>query len=148
MQIKNIVFDFGGVLIDWNPRYLYKDVFSKESEVDYFLQEVCNAEWNIQQDAGRSFKEGISELIKLFPDYEKEIKLYYSDWIKMISGEIKENTSLLKELKDEFRLFGLTNWSAETFPLVYPHYSFFDYLEGIIVSGKEKLSNIPDRREK
>lgn len=138
-DIKYIVFDFGGVLIDWNPLYLYKNVFKEESELNFFLNEVCNHKWNEKQDAGRSFKDGIAELIIEYPQYQKEIELFRTNWLDMIGGEIKENTSLIDELREEYLLFGLTNWSAETFPLIYHKYPFFKKLDTIIVSGEEKL---------
>lgn len=138
-DIKYIVFDFGGVLIDWNPRYFYKNVFKDESELDFFLNEVCNHSWNEKQDAGRSFKDGIADLVIKHPQYSKEIEMFYTNWIDMIGGDIKENTSLIDELWQEYLLFGLTNWSAETFPLIYDKYPFFEKLDGIIVSGEEKL---------
>lgn len=139
MDIKNIVFDFGGVLIDWNPGYLYNTIFQDEHELTFFLDNVCNAEWNLKQDEGRPFSDGIAELSRKFPQYTGEIEIYYSQWMKMIGGEIHQNTSLITELKDHYRLFGLTNWSAETFPLVYDMYPFFKELEGILVSGTERL---------
>ena len=143
MEIKNIVFDFGGVLMDWDPRYLFKKVFSNESDLDFFLKNVCNDEWNYQQDAGRPFQEAIQERIQLYPDFKNEIEQYYDNWIEMIGGEISENTALIPKLKSNYRLFGLTNWSAETFPLVYDQYPFFKDLEGIVVSGAEKMAK-PD----
>lgn len=138
-DIKYIVFDFGGVLIDWDPLYLYKNRFKEKAELNFFLNEVCNHQWNEKQDAGRSFKDGIAELITEYPQYREEIELFHTNWIDMIGGEIKENTSLIDELRNEYLLFGLTNWSAETFPLVYNKYSFFKKLDHIIVSGEEKL---------
>jgi 2-haloacid dehalogenase len=138
MAIKNIVFDFGGVLIDWNPRYFYKDIFSEQSEMETFLREVCNSQWNMKTDAGLSFSEATKELQKQHPEYSNEIELYHRNWEKMISGEIIENTSLLENLKTKYRLFGLTNWSAEAFPVAFKKYSFFEKFEGIIVSGQEK----------
>ena len=145
MKIKNIIFDFGGVLIDWNPRYLYRNVFQDEAEMEYFLKDVCSTEWNIKQDAGRSLNEATEELVKEIPQYEKEIRNYYSDWVKMVGGAIEENATLIKDLKDKYRLFGLTNWSAETFPIVFDQYPFFKELEGIVVSGTEKIIK-PDAR--
>lgn len=139
MDIKNIVFDFGGVLIDWNPEYLYKSIFQDEQELAFFLNNVCSADWNLKQDNGRSFSDGIAELSRKFPQYTGKIEIYYSQWIKMVGGEIHQNTSLIKELKDHYRLFGLTNWASETFPLVYDKYPFFKELEGIIVSGTEGI---------
>lgn len=140
MEINNIIFDFGGVLIDWNPEYLYRNIFKDEKELKFFLNEICNPEWNLQQDGGRSFQEANKELIMKFPQYEAEIEKYYNRWIEMIGGEIHENTSLLKPLKTNYSLFGLTNWSAETFPQVYNKYSFFKEFEGIVVSGRERLT--------
>ncbi|PWJ42773.1 HAD family hydrolase [Sediminitomix flava] len=139
MEIKNIIFDFGGVVMDWDPRYLYKDIFNDTDEMEYFLTEVCTLEWNATLDEGKSFSDGVAELLPKFPQYKKEIKLYHTNWIKMIAGEIKKNTSLIPLVKENYRLFGLTNWSAETFPLVFHDYPFFKELEGIVVSGEEKV---------
>lgn len=144
MEIKNIVFDFGGVLLDWNPRYFYKNVFSDKSEMEFFLREVCNPQWNLKMDAGYSFAEATKELLDQHPEYKTEIDLYLRNWETMIGGEIIENSKLLKPLKAKYRLFGLTNWSAEAFPVVYEKYPFFKNFEGIIVSGQEKLVK-PDK---
>jgi 2-haloacid dehalogenase len=139
MAIKNIVFDFGGVLIDWNPRYFYKDVFRDNSEMEFFLREICNSQWNMKTDAGLSFSEATKELQNQYPKYSSEIELYHRNWEKMISGEIIENTGLLEILKPKYRLFGLTNWSAEAFPIAFEKYSFFKNFEGIVVSGQERM---------
>ena len=139
MAIKNIIFDFGGVLIDWNPRYFYKDVFTDIKEMEYFLSEVWSPQWNMKHDAGYSFSEITHELQELHPKYRNEIEMYQQNWQKMIKGEISENTELLNTLKSKYRLFGLTNWSAEAFPVIYPKYEFFKVFEGIVVSGEEKL---------
>jgi 2-haloacid dehalogenase len=139
MAIKNIIFDFGGVLIDWNPRYFYKDVFSDIKEMEYFLSDVWSPQWNMKHDAGFSFSEITHELQELYPEYRNEIEMYQQNWQKMIKGEISENTKLLDTLKSKYRLFGLTNWSAEAFPVIYPKYEFFKVFEGIVVSGEEKV---------
>lgn len=139
MKIKNIIFDFGEVLIGWNPRNLYRKHFETEEEMEYFLNEVCTAEWNQTLDAGLSFDEGIQQLLPLYPEYEKQIKAYKSEWEQMVTGEIIDNVSLITKLKSKYRLFGLTNWSSETFKIVRPLYSFFNDLEGIVVSGEEKI---------
>ena len=139
MPVKNIIFDFGGVLIDWNPRYFYKDVFSDTKEMEYFLSEVWSPQWNMKHDSGHSFSEITKELQQLHPEYSDEIEMYQHNWEVMIKGEISENTKLLDPLKVKYRLFGLTNWSAEAFPVIYPQYEFFKVFEGIIVSGEEKV---------
>ena len=145
MEIKNIIFDFGGVLIDWNPKYLYQSVFQDAKQMNFFLDNICTPEWNIKQDAGRSFIEATQELVNEYPQYEKEIKMFYSNWSEMIGGDIKDNVCLLKDLKNKYRLFGLTNWSAESFPIVFNKYPFFEEFEGIVVSGTEKMIK-PDAR--
>ncbi len=139
--IDTIVFDLGGVLIDWNPRHLYKEVFDDPNEMEKFLTEICDGQWNAQMDAGKPFQTGVDELSEKYPQYRKQIQLYADRWIDMIGGEIVGTSDLLNQIaKDrQFRLLALTNWSAETFPLVRHDYSFFELFEGIVVSGEEKL---------
>lgn len=139
MKIKNIVFDFGGVLVDWNPRYLYKDHFQDENEMEFFLKNICTDEWNLQQDKGRSLSEATLELQNKFPTYYSLIQLYYDKWEMMLKGEIPDTVSLLYLLKKRYRIFGLTNWSAETITIAYKRFSFFKEFDGIVVSGEEKL---------
>ena len=117
-HIKNIVFDLGGVLIDWNPVYLYRKLFDQEDEMHTFLEKVCPYSWNLQQDAGRTWKEAIAERVELYPEYEPQIKAYFERWPEMLGGAMAATVAILKELKeqDQYRLLALTNWSAETFP--------------------------------
>ena len=138
-KIKNIIFDFGGVLIDWNPEYLYKDEFESEFDMKCFLENICTPEWNIQQDAGRPLAEATEILQKKHPEHKEMIGLYYGRWEEMLGGVIEDNVQVLHLLKDKYPLYGLTNWSAETIPIAYSRYDFFNYLEGIVVSGDEKL---------
>ncbi len=139
MGIKNIIFDFGGVLIDWNPVYLYNKVFDDKKEMEYFLENICHSDWNILQDEGRPLAEATSLLQKKFPDYSEQIGHYYGRWEEMLGGTIDENVKLIKPLKDQYKVYGLTNWSAETLPIAKTRYNFFKELDGIIVSGDEKL---------
>jgi len=143
--IKNIVFDFGGVIVDWNPEYLFKDVFSDRSELDHFLENICTPDWNEKQDAGRSLSEAVRTLQERHPKYRDEIRLYYDQWTTMLGGPIEQNVALLNPLKMNYRIFGLTNWSAETFTIAYDLYPFFGEFEGIVVSGFERLAK-PDER--
>jgi 2-haloacid dehalogenase len=143
--IKNVVFDFGGVLVDWNPEYLFKDVFSSHAEMDHFLENVCNSDWNEQQDAGRSITDAIRTQQERYPQYREEIRMYYDQWTTMLGGAIEQNVALLEPLKTRYRLFGLTNWSTETFPIAWDMYPFFRTFEGIVISGEEKLKK-PDVR--
>jgi len=137
-QLKNIIFDFGGVLIDWNPVYLYRQVFDTEEEMNYFLEHVCRYDWNLLQDAGRPLEEGTRLLQEKYPEYAEEIAMYYGRWEEMIGGIYEENTKLIKPLKEKYKVYGLTNWSAETLPLAMKRYDFFADFDGIVVSGAEK----------
>lgn len=136
--LKNIIFDFGGVLIDWNPIYLYQEIFDKEEDMNYFLEHVCRYEWNVLQDAGRSLAEGTRVLQEQHPEYHEEIAMYYGRWDEMLGGTIKENVKLIKPLKEKYNIYGLTNWSAETIPIAMERYDFFKDLDGMVVSGAEK----------
>ena len=145
-MIKNIIFDFGGVLLDWNPRYLYKSYFNNDEEMEHFLADICNGEWNIRQDAGRPFAEAVKELQAKFPEYAVAIQMYDDDWEKMLKCELPESIDLLKELKFMgYGIYGLTNWSAEKIGYAFANYSFFSLFDGIVVSGVEKVVK-PDRK--
>ncbi len=145
--INTVVFDLGGVLIDWNPEYVYRQIFEDEAERRYFLTEVCSPHWNEQQDAGRSLQEATEWLVGQFPDYEPQIRAYYGRWQEMLGGAIPETVDILNQLRDQasHRLLALTNWSAETFPTALELFDFLHYFEGILVSGVEKLIK-PDPR--
>lgn len=145
-MIKNIIFDFGGVLLDWNPRYLYKSYFNNDEEMEHFLADICNGEWNIRQDAGRPFAEAVKELQAKFPEYAEAIQMNDDDWEKMLKCELPESIDLLKELKFMgYGIYGLTNWSAEKIGYAFANYSFFSLFDGIVVSGVEKVVK-PDRK--
>ncbi len=144
MKIKNIIFDFGGVLVDWNPRYLYENVFDDKTQMEFFLTNICTEAWNLQQDKDRTLKEGTESLQKQFPEYASLIQLFYDQWEVMLKGEITENVKLLPLLKQHYPLYGLTNWSAETFPIALKRFSFFKEFDGIVVSGTEKMIK-PDK---
>jgi len=140
-NIDTIIFDLGGVLIDWNPEYLYAKIFKNDpKKMDWFLSTVCTPEWNMEQDAGRSLKKGSALLIKDFPDYEKEISAFYDRWEEMLNGEITDTVLILNKLKNlhKVKLYALTNWSIETFPIALKRYDFLKQFEGIVISGEEK----------
>lgn len=138
-KLKNIIFDFGGVLVDWNPAYLYRNEFESESEMNYFLENICTPEWNIKQDEGRTLAEATETLQKEYPEYKEMIGLFYGRWEEMLKGDIKENVSVLKKLKEKYPLYGLTNWSSELIDIAYKRFDFFKLFDGIVVSGDEKL---------
>jgi 2-haloacid dehalogenase len=142
-----IVFDFGGVLLDWNPRYLYHSFFDGNlTAMENFLSEINFVEWNLEQDKGRPFAEGIADLSKKFPRHSSLIAAYNEHWESSISGPIEETVDILRLLKQkEHLLFGLSNWSTETFNRIRPKYDFLEWFDGIVISGEVKVAK-PDRR--
>ena len=140
-KIKNIIFDFGGVVMDWNQRYYFKNYFKNDEKMEFFLKNIATDEWNAEQDRGRSLAEGTEILVEKHPTWETEIRAFYDNWTTMLKGDIPENVAALETLaKTEFELYGLTNWSAETFPYALANYDFFEHFGGkIVVSGEEKL---------
>ncbi|WBV56930.1 HAD family phosphatase [Chryseobacterium sp. Chry.R1] len=141
MNIRNIIFDFGGVLMDWNPRYFFRDYFNDDDKMEYFLTHIAQSEWNEEQDRGRSLMEGTNIQVQKFPDWERELRAYYDNWHVMLKSDIPQNVEVLRKLsKTNYHLYGLTNWSEETFPYALENYDFFQLFDGkIVVSGTEKL---------
>ncbi len=138
--IDTIIFDLGGVLIDWNPEYVYGELIPDEKERKHFFENICTHEWNEEQDAGRSLHEATDLLVEQFPDYAELIQAYYGRWEEMLKGSIAETEAILEEIKSSknFRLYALTNWSHETFHVALKRYEFLHWFEGIVVSGEEK----------
>ena len=140
-KITTIIYDLGGVLIDWNPKYVYRQVFNgDEAKVDWFLNTICTHEWNEEHDAGRLIEDGNKVLIEQYPEHETLIRTYYERWHEMLGGPIKEGVEILTKLKEanKHQLYALTNWSAETFPVALERYEFLQWFKGIVVSGEEK----------
>jgi len=134
---KTIVFDLGGVLIDWNRRHLYEKIFSDPDEMDYFLREVCSLEWNSQMDVDKSFLDAIDELVPKYPQYEEQIRAYFPRWEEMIGGVFQGTVNILRELKGGgYSLAALSNWSSETFPLVKDQYEFLSWFCPLVISGQ------------
>ncbi len=139
-KIKTIIFDLGGVLIDWNPRYVYRDIFENEEKIDWFFENICTHEWNEKQDAGRSLAEATDELVLKHPEFANEVRAYYGRWEEMLGGPIHDTVVILRSIKDanKYNLYALTNWSAETFPVALDRYDFLKWFDGIVMSGEEK----------
>jgi 2-haloacid dehalogenase len=146
-QIDAILLDLGGVLIDWNPRYLYRPHFGADLEaMEDFLTRVCAPEWNLQMDAGKPFAEAVAERQREFPEHAALIALWHDGWAQMLRDAIPETVQILAELRARgHRLFALTNWSAETFPMAQGRFPFLQWFEDIVVSGEVKLAK-PDPR--
>jgi 2-haloacid dehalogenase len=136
--IKAIIFDFGNVLLEWDPRYVYRRFFPNDPEgMELFLSEVNFMEWNMQQDKGRSFVEGVAQLSRQFPQYSRLIQAYHDHWIDSLGESIGGTVHILKQLKQAgYKVYGLSNWSAETFPRARARHDFFDLLDDMVISGE------------
>lgn len=138
--VDAVVFDLGGVLVDWNPRYLYRKIFGTEAEVEEFLERVCTPAWNAEQDRGRPWAEAVRLLQGKFPHYAREIEAYHLRWSETLAGDLPESVAILSQLRQApVRLLALTNWSAETFPVARERFAFLRWFEGIVVSGEEEM---------
>jgi 2-haloacid dehalogenase len=140
-MIKNIVFDFGNVLIDWNPRYLFAKLFSTQAELDSFMNEVWDESvWNLPLDLGVPLARQHEVMLLRYPQYEREINAYFTRWIETLGSPFYDTVELLYSLqKAGYKTYGLSNWSYELFQVVKKDLHFFDTLESIIMSGKEKI---------
>lgn len=135
--IEAVVFDLGGVLVDWDPAHLYRKLIPDTKEMELFLSTVCTLEWNAHQDRGRSLSEGTAELVGQFPEQANLIEAYYGRWEEMVPGQFDGSVALLAELRGAgFRLYALSNWSSETFPTVRHRFSFLEWFDDIVISGE------------
>jgi 2-haloacid dehalogenase len=138
-MINTIIFDLGAVLIDWNPHYMYRTIFNDEEEMRSFLATVTTSDWNEEQDAGRSLADGTEILVN--PEHEANIRAFYSRWDEMLGDAFHDTVEIFKELKESgrYKIYALTNWSAETFPVALERFEFLHWFDGIVVSGAEKM---------
>ena len=136
--IRAIIFDFGNVLLEWNPRYVYQRFFPDDpASIEHFLQEVNFMEWNLLQDQGRPFAEGVAALSQQFPHYSHLIQAYHDNWIDSLGDSLDGTVEVMKELKQAgYPLYGLSNWSAETFPFARQKHDFFGLLDDYVISGE------------
>lgn len=140
MAINTIIFDLGGVLVDWNPMYVYKNYFDNEEKLKYFFENICTSDWNEEQDAGRSIVVATDVLVKKFPDWEPAIRDYYGRWTEMLRGPIHETVEIFRQLKksEKYKTYALTNWQAGLFDIALVRYDFLHWFDGRVVSGEEK----------
>ena len=140
MPVKAVVFDLGGVLIDWDPRYLYRKLLDDEATVEEFLATVCTPEWNAEQDRGRPFAEGVAELVERHPVHAAAITAYHERWPEMLGGAVGGTVEVLAELRAAgVPVYALTNWSAETFGIARERFEFLEWFDGVLVSGAERM---------
>jgi 2-haloacid dehalogenase len=145
-DIRGVIFDLGGVLVDWDPMHLYRKVFADEAQAAGFLADICTPDWNEKQDAGRGLDEATAERVALFPEWETEIRAFYGRWIEMIGGLVPGTGDVMRELKAEgLRLFALSNWNSETFARIRGAHAEFDLFEDIVLSGDHRCIK-PDER--
>ena len=135
--VKAIIFDYGNVLIEWNPRYVYQDHFPNDPEgMENFLEEIDFMGWNAHQDRGRTFSEGVADLSAQFPQHAHLIQAYQDHWKDSIGRSYTDTIEIMKQLKQKgYPLYGLSNWSAETFPYAREKYDFFELLDDMVISG-------------
>ena len=146
MRPTTVVFDLGGVLIDWDPRYLYRQLFDDPDEMESFLAEVTTAEWNAHQDAGRPWAEAIEILVAEHPERRELIEAFHRRWPEMLAGRSRERSTCSPIcVAAGVRLVALSNWSAEMFPVARERFDFLAWFEGIVISGEVGV-NKPDRR--
>jgi len=140
MNTDTIIFDLGGVLIDWNPAYLFDKLIEDKEKRQYFFQHICTGAWNEEQDGGRSLKEATELLVDQHPEWQEYIEAYYGRWEEMLGGPIPETVDIFRQLKQSgrYKFYALTNWSAELFPIALQKYDFLHWFDGRLVSGEEK----------
>jgi 2-haloacid dehalogenase len=136
----NVVFDLGMVLIEWDPRHLYRKVFTDPARMEWFLANVCTPAWNLAQDGGRSFDDGVAEATAQHPEYAAEIAMFRDRWMEMVPGAIDGSVAILEELHAKgAALYAITNWNSDTFHATRGRFAFLNRFRDIVVSGDEKL---------
>lgn len=142
-MINTLIFDLGGVLIDWNPEYVFRELIPDEAKREYFFENICTHDWNLEQDAGRPLKEATDLLVNQFPEWEAEIVAYYGRWHDMLGEPDYGTLDLLKKAIEhpDYQVFALTNWAAETWDWVLKieRFQFLHWFDGVVVSGQEKV---------
>jgi 2-haloacid dehalogenase len=135
-----VVFDIGNVLLDWDPRHLYRKIFDDPARMEWFLTHVCSPQWNLQQDAGRTFADAVAERATLFPDWEHEIRAFDDRWHETIAGTIPQSVNVLQNLAARGSpVYAITNFSAEKWPVALENFSFLRLFTGVVVSGEERI---------
>jgi 2-haloacid dehalogenase len=136
--VEAVVFDLGGVLLDWNPRYLYRQLFDDEQTMEHFLTDVCTLDWHEAHDRGVSFADSAAELSARHPDHGELIRAWGERSEEMVAGPIEGTVEVLAELRQRgVPCYALTNMEAETYPLRRDRYEFLRWFDGTVVSSSE-----------
>ena len=141
MATDAIIWDLGGVLVDWKTTYVYDEqYFDSLATRDHFFQYICTNDWNENQDAGYPIAQATADKIAEHPEWESAIRDFYGRWEDMLRGPIDETVEIFRALRDtqRFKFYALTNWSAETFPIALERFDFLHWFDGRVVSGEEK----------
>lgn len=145
-RADTVVFDIGGVLLDWDPRHLYRKIFADSRAMERFLGDICTPEWNVAQDAGRPWEEATALLVEKFPDHEANIRAYRDRWLEMVAGPIPGTVAILEQLRQAgVPLYAITNFASDTLRLAQQHWPFLGRFRDVVISGDEKVLK-PDRR--
>ena len=144
--MKTVVFDLGGVLVDWDPRHLLRKVMpGREAEMEALLGDVLNHAWNLERDKGDSWDEAMEKNKADHPQWAEIFDLYTERWPETLAGSHEGTVEILRELKAQGTpLYGLSNWSAEMFPHAEAKYEWLGLFDGVVVSGRVKMVK-PDR---
>jgi len=136
--MKNIIFDFGNVLVEWHPERIFAEHFGDEAKAWWFMRHVADNEWRLRIDSGESYDACVAELQGRYPDYKEAIELYHAKWLEMLTGEMPGMRQLIEDLKEKkYEIYGLTNWSMETFPTAREHFPILQMIDRYVVSGAE-----------
>ena len=144
-QITAVVFDLGGVLIDWNPRHLYRQLIADQDDLDDFLSRICTPEWHLAHDLGVDTEQSCRELAQVHPEYSDLIMAWAHRGEDMIAGVLDDTVAVLSELRSAgVRCLALSNMEPDTFIKRRRRFSFFGLLDGWVISGEEGVAK-PDR---
>jgi len=134
------VFDVGNVLLDWNPRHLYRKIFADPARMEWFLAEVCTTAWNLEQDRGRPFADAVAERIARYPELAVEIRAFDERWLETIKEPLAGSVAILEDLAGQgFAAYAITNSSHEKYRVMRDAFPFLALFRGAVVSGEERL---------
>ena len=140
MAVKKFLFDLGNVFFDWNPERVLKPMFADDERMNFFINNISFPLLDTRCDAGITIEVAVNEAIKKFPDFEKEIKLYYPNHGNMVGGFFQKTVDIFYKVKElNYPCYILSNWSAETYEGMEDQYPFLKEFDGKIISGRDFL---------